>query len=662
MRSTKAGASAKRKASKDGTPARISSGNSVSSTTSSKTSSSSSKSPSGSKSGGLLQKKGNSSEGGTPSSNASRAKGASLSVSQPVEDFIESGLLPEATKLLQVQSTDTVASVVERLRTERLRSCIVLLNSAGTRREFFDCSDLHVALLEALATSGDGGTGGVEPGNEAVREKLRSLGAAPIGSTLRNPRGPFAFTVFDARESLEQLIVQLKTLRRVPVFRGGKFSRIVTASDVLELCLILSEDTRAVLERSRLIEALQPQANALVDLQVPDDDTTLEVLRHLRKSDAVCAMVMHNSNESNDAESTAVPTRLASQFDIGALRSLFAGAGGAKNSSEYWWEENADSNFLLDPCMDFLAVVPSLQATSEATAPYYSINAEDSVARVVSRILASSYRSIVVQKGARSARAGQAISRGVLTTRALVIALFEAELFRGMRFDLTVGRRESGSGDFGRLAGRKVSHSRIVRAAEPVVAAPVTRRPKVTFNILVEVDRLLVPVCTEHGMHAMEYAMVDRNILDYREILDLVAEATASGAVASCAACEENIGTITIKSTSVSAPGPPQGGSPRVSGNGSPNATPTNGFFDLSFGVLSDKNRKDGAASALKNGSLKSRASGGGGKREEASSGGGMMFGFCCSPCSTSAAGKEQISAAPTRVRAGGNGTRRAST
>ena len=56
---------------------------------------------------------------------------------------------------------------------------------------------------------------------DTVKRKLRLIASKPVLGALRPPRGVRAFRKFDAHESLEQLMLLLKTHSRLPVYRGG---------------------------------------------------------------------------------------------------------------------------------------------------------------------------------------------------------------------------------------------------------------------------------------------------------------------------------------------------------------------------------------------------------------------------------------------------------
>jgi len=83
------------------------------------------------------------------SSRNSGSSKAHLYSLQSIEDFLASGLLPVHGQygdssgrigLLEVQHSESIASVVEKLYQWRLRSCIVSFNLS--KKEFFDCMDL----------------------------------------------------------------------------------------------------------------------------------------------------------------------------------------------------------------------------------------------------------------------------------------------------------------------------------------------------------------------------------------------------------------------------------------------------------------------------------------------------------------------------------------
>jgi len=533
-----------------------------------------------------------------------------LSIARPVEDFIVAGLLPVPHRdtvrgglaLLQVQSTETIGSVINQLHRWKISSCIVAF--ADGRMEFFDCMDFSSYLLEEFAGGARDSTATVESATghedwEEAKRKLRRIAAAPVQDCLRPPRGSVSsFSRLDASESLEKLLPLLRLHRRVAVYRGGELCRVVTASDVLEMCCQLSEDTKSLLEVTRLADLI-PRAPSMVSkLEISEDACLLEVLRLMRGADVRVVPVLDSSARGPECPSpgtgglrTSTESRgsaiedpcaapgqsLVGQFDIAALRTMFARDHPNGDAEGPWWWEDASitSNILVEPCMDFLALGPRrlFLSTAKSQPAYAAVLVEEPLARAVMRSLSSSYQSVVVHQTRRGgATTGPKPVEGLVSSLGLVLAMLEAGIFQTLWFDPSKPRRD---------ASLKRGHTLTPEAEVPPQAqvAPSSGagpngsvRAKVKFNSTIELDHLDVPTCPEHAIHFMRFFKDDDKpfTMDFRVLKDSASDARVVGASAQCMSCQRIVGRIAPRETL-----------PDRSSSGSPSRPSTGSIFDI---------------------------------------------------------------------------------
>mmetsp|Transcript_41003 Transcript_41003/g.112792 ORF Transcript_41003/g.112792 Transcript_41003/m.112792 type:complete len:723 (+) Transcript_41003:93-2261(+) len=522
------------------------------------------------------------------SSSSGTVTSSVLAASQPVEDFLIAGLLPVVDQraagsgLLQVKPSDPIASVVEQLQRRRLCFCIV--DFPGNRKEFFDCTDLHYHLLE-VATAGAGSSTesfkSIDPEWSSMKEKLRRIADTPVHAALRSPRGASTFQRFESTESLDRLLATLRTRKRVPIYRGEELVRIVTATDVLGMCCCLSEDTQDALEQAILSTILAKRPGMLSTVAITEGNSMIEVLHQFKKFSVGAAPVLGETLTDTreftrgqaDGRGREEGQTLVGQFDVGLLRVMFARtpANNPSTSGPWWWEDSSvTTNVLLDPCMDFLALVPtSFFAGAKVSTPYNAVVSDESLARTISRTLASNYQSVVVYCASGASALGTAMGRtsssegrpraqniqGLLTTQALVGLMLEVGFFRSMRFDPSLAMQGAANEASGgaRQGFRRSALSRSLSMKVGNIALPpadaVQRKTRVKFDTWIEVGHLTVPVCAEHDMSMMRFNFGDGAAcaLNFRALMDWMSDAAVIGAVAHCTGCQEARGQVGYK-------------------------------------------------------------------------------------------------------------------
>jgi len=568
-------------------------------------------------------------------------------LTQPVDDFFVEGLLPATADCIKVASEDTIGAVVGQLLQCRERYCIVAFSDE--RMEFFDCTDLNWILLEKLTC---GSTEKCVAQEWATTKAiLEQLAQTPVREALRAPRGASAFQRFDVTDSFERLLMLLRTRNRVPIYRGSEMLRVITASDVLEMFCYVKEEMKTSLEQIQVADLIRSgKSRGFSDVEVTEQCTTVEVLSVLQKSDAMVAPVLEAvrmvSKDCTDVPRTAslasedgaaLGRPLVGLFDVGALRILFLRSNTA-NDVSWWWEDPAVvANIMFDPCMDFLARVPALWVSMQASVPYHSVTLEESLGRAISRILASDSKSVVVLNGgADKMEAGAA--KGALTTHGLLDLMLEAGYFRGLKFDAALAK----GGGYEQGARKRPSRKPSRQDIFTLPAVPVEpRRIKVRFSEFVELDHLHVPVCVEHGPSSMKYVTGDGGVF-FHGLMELLIDDRLVDASAQCCLCGVQLGRISLKSLKETS----------TPSEHSQSKSPQGGFFyDFgTFGAIlskgSDVNRlargvsdssvTSPGGSCLKSArqSIKQEATP---RASEGKTSSSTIFGFCCAPCTSGA-------------------------
>merc|ERR1719215_1155320 len=72
------------------------------------------------------------------------------------------------------------------------------------------------------------------------------------------------------------------------------------------------------------------------------------------------------------------------------------------------------------------------------------------------------------------------------------------------------------------------------------------RTSKVSWDGTIELEKLVVPSCPEHGMMFMRFAREEdsKSVMDFQALKDWVTDVKAIGAVGSCIACSRSYGRI----------------------------------------------------------------------------------------------------------------------
>lgn len=496
--------------------------------------------------------------------------GKGLCADAPVEDFLAQGLLPVPDGLLQVSPLEPVGSVVERIYQWRLRSCIVAFPDG--KKEFFDCADFARSILEAVAGA-DGMP--VEEDWKVTKRKLRSAAEAPVGDSVQGYRGAGEFRRFDADGSLFELLKMFHAVRRVPVYRRGELCRVVTPSDILEMCFCVSEDSMNCLEATMLTEMVRVWPGIMSDVQVTDDFSVVEVLQALRDSDVsvtpvvegigrkMSGMITSQSQDSIESIPQSSPPgahTLVGQFDAAALRVLLVHLDPDEGS--WWWEdESLTRNILLEPCMDYLSLSGTVIVTNSDTSPFNIMKAEETLMRSITKVLTSNYQSVVVYPGTAPGGDSQASARGepkflsgAVSTLALVIAMLQGGLFEVLNFDPSLPRRELHEGlGTKRTRKRRPTLTRQQSGSQPCeeVESPGQggKSSKVKFCPTVELDCLDVPTCPEHGIRFLKFVQdgETKYAMDFRTIQNLGDPSRVAGAAAQCTCCSRPLGRVRLR-------------------------------------------------------------------------------------------------------------------
>jgi hypothetical protein len=306
------------------------------------------------------------SDGSVASKGSSFASGATtkaLNADSRVEEFIAQGLLPVPESLLRVSPLEPVGSVVEKLYKWRLRSCIVTFDNGIN--EFFDCTDLACFIMEFVVGAEFFREYAAVEGEDwdTTKDKLKRVAEAPVGDAIKGNRGAGMFKRFDAESSLMDLMKLFSSQKRVPVYRDGLLCRVVTPSDILEMCCCVSEDTLQCLESTLLTELMRTWPGILSEIEVSEDHSVIEVIQAMRESGVDVTPVFEglgrirpsdgverrSSVSSMDSEDPyATERNLVGQFDTAALRVMLVHLD--HHEGCFWWEEDSiTKNILLEP-------------------------------------------------------------------------------------------------------------------------------------------------------------------------------------------------------------------------------------------------------------------------------------------------------------------------
>lgn len=549
-----------------------------------------------------------------------------LSASNSVEEFLEQGLLPVPSSanggLLQVGPLEPIGDVIEKIHHRRLRSCIVAFEDG--KKEFFDCMDLACFILQAI----EGPYGRAETDNwDLTKKKLRSVAEAPVCNAVKGGRGAGEFRRFDSDGSLFELLRMFSRLRRVPVYRHGELCRVVTPSDILEMCCCVSEDTKDCLEDTLLTEMMGLSPGILSEVQVSEDFSVLEVLQVMRdyevnvtpvvegflgrtrSQDSVASFdcnqrsgsaatvsqqLMQANKQSQERVQDLIKEKCArtivGQFETAAMRVMLVHLDADEKT--WWWEDSSLSrNILLEPCMDYLSLSGTVVINHNISTPFNLMRAEETLARSITKVLTSNYQSVVVYPSTgpagdsqESARGEPKFLSGTVSTLALVSAMLQGGLFEVLRFDAGKPRR-----DVSEAAGLggKNRRARTSTLSKPKLPTPDSlhllvespgRFSKVKFCPTVEVDFLDVPTCPEHGIRYLKFLQDGelKYALDFRTLRDFPDASKVANAAAQCTSCSRPLGRVRIR------PAPTPRSPPALTTSNSA------GIFNLSLGDSND--------------------------------------------------------------------------
>jgi len=578
-----------------------------------------------------------------------------LTASLPLEDFFLTELIQDdPEKMIIVPHTEPIASVVEQMHSKQLTSCIV--NLATGEQEFFDCMDFGSYLLEVM-------TGGASTPSElrkvaedweAMKRKLRRVAQEPVRKALRGGLaraangGAGGFGRLDADQSLQSLLPLLSTQRPVPIFRGGELCRTMTASDVLELCFSLADESKTLLEQCPLQEVITKVPGALSKLGISEDLGLLEVVHLMREANVhvVPILASSGSDEANSfkdkgldltarrssTDSTSstdgTDTRpLVGQFDITSLRALYVKTlppekddpdSPRRPVGQWWWEDSSvTTNLFLETCMDFISIAPA--RGSGENLPYAAVLSSEPLTKAISRAIASVHHSVVVYQveGPRAQTAAGTRGKpveGLASALGLVTAMLEAGIFQKLVFDAGKPAQMRKQGHVLRRPTLTVQSVQV--ALEQSETVETNRKTKVTFNSIIELDHLVVPICPEHSAHFMRFTKEDESnkVMDFPALKDSNNEAKAVGASASCLACQRSLGKISQNADVLAAAAAAAGGSattsPISAGAASPNAGLFGGLGNLASAVKDQASFNKGPGKPPSKSSLKAGTQG----------------------------------------------------
>ncbi|OLQ07313.1 hypothetical protein AK812_SmicGene9327 [Symbiodinium microadriaticum] len=169
--------------------------------------------------------------------------------------------------------------------------------------------------------------------------------------------------------------------------------------------------------------------------------------------------------------------RILAQFDLAALWAVF----GYKDESEQWWWESEDvtSNIFLQSCVDFLAFGRK-NSDGRSQAPVAKVSLDEKLSKVI-----GPFRHVVVYEEANDRQLRNPCFRRMFSSHA------------GITSD---GMSKDAAGQSG----------------------------SVSFNNMVEVEALVVPVCPVHHGKFMQYEALSELLADFQKLKAMAQETHGS--------------------------------------------------------------------------------------------------------------------------------------
>lgn len=497
-----------------------------------------------------------------------------LTPSLPLEEFYLMNLIDcDPDKLVVVAHTEQIVNVLELMRRSKCSSCVV--NLASGEQDFFDCMGFGSYLLEVIT----GGASSPEDLRTAaadwhgVKRKLLRVAQEPVRKALRRglarsgqsggETATGSFCRFDSDQTLESLIPLLKSQRPVPIFRGADLYQTLSASDVLDICLSMADESRQMLECMPLKDIIARTPTALSKVNVAEDQTLLEVINLMRQANVHVVPIVGSMEDGND-----VQRPLVGQFDIASLRSLYVKVDKEREDGvsvgQWWWEaESVTSNLFMETCLDFLCMCPALEGEGQMKdVPFAAVLSSEPLTKAISRCITSPHHSVVVyqvdaQNAASSSGSRSKPLEGLASSLSLVTSMLDAGLFQQLVFDTSKP-----------ASVRKVQHllRRPTLTVNSVKVAleqseVVERSTRITFNSTIGLERLIVPTCPHHTVRFLRFTKEEdaNRAMDFSGLKDSHYEPRAFGATSSCMACQRSLGKVVVACEPLSPPSPVNG-------------------------------------------------------------------------------------------------------
>ncbi|CAE7293714.1 unnamed protein product [Symbiodinium natans] len=430
--------------------------------------------------------------------------GGALTIDSPLQHFFDARLILRPESVFKVSCDELLSVVAQELHQRRLGACVV--EFADGRLEFFDCSDFNSLLatrlrVSALAKSrgavGEDADDGIEW--KATKSLLRKIANLPV----KTPRGKgLDFEPFDTSLPLRELVDRLERQRRVPCFTAGQLRAVVTANDVLELCGgCVTKASKELLENMAARSILSKELNDF-ELDTTEDTPALEVMQKLLHSASRAVPVLAQPDAPTPGCRTSGRIRILAQFDLAALWTVF----GYKDDSDQWWWESEDvaSNIFRHSCVDFLAFGRK-NSDGRDQAPVAKVSLDEKLSKVIGRACTSPFRHVVVYEETNDRQLRNPCCE--ISSHEFVQFLRGAGLLSQLEFNSSKPRparfRRMFSSHAGITSDAMSKDSSLSPAVQKDVPGPAGTA--VSFNNMVEVEALVVPVCPVHHGKFMQY-------------------------------------------------------------------------------------------------------------------------------------------------------------
>ncbi|CAE7776991.1 unnamed protein product, partial [Symbiodinium pilosum] len=373
----------------------------------------------------------------------------------------------------------------------------------------------------------------------------------------KTPRSPgLVFEPFDSSLPLRELVVSLY-FKRPEKHRSNllqtvaTLAQVVTANDILELCGgCVTKSSKEILENMTLRSILSKELSDF-ELDTTEDTAALEVMQKLLNSSGRAVPVLAQPDAPSPSYRTSGRIRILAQFDLAALWTVF----GYKDDSDLWWWESEDvtSNIFLHSCVDFLAFGRK-NSDGRDQAPVAKVSLDEKLSKVIGRACTSPFRHVVVYEEANDRQLRNPCCE--ISSHEFVQSLCGAGLLSQLDFNSCKPRPARFRRMFSSHAGiTSDSMSKESSAMSPTAQKDPGGPPgTVSFNNMVEVEALVVPVCPVHHGKFMQYEALKELLADFHKLKELAQD--PSTCVASCTAfcrsCAKSFGKVQRRPLSAS--------------------------------------------------------------------------------------------------------------